>query len=83
VRQQAVLRFHVQNATRAWLNGNPVCDKNIHLPSGEFETCETEGLLRQGRNVILVKVSTVPGEFRFALDIESSEGKPLEVKWWR
>ncbi|MGI6461301.1 MAG: glycoside hydrolase family 2 protein [Candidatus Hydrogenedentales bacterium] len=83
VRQPATLCFHVQGATRAWLNGNLVCDKSVRLPRGKFEACETEGLLRQGRNVILVKVSAAPGEFRFALDIESSEGKPLEVKWWR
>ena len=83
VRQRAILRLHVQDATRVWLNGNPVFEKRIHLPHKEFESCEAEVLLRQGRNVILVKVSKIPGEFRFALDIESAEGKALDLKWWR
>jgi len=40
-------------------------------------------LLRQGRNTVLVKVSKIPGEFRFALDLESAGNQSLQLKWWR
>ncbi|HOD52046.1 MAG TPA: glycoside hydrolase family 2 TIM barrel-domain containing protein [Candidatus Hydrogenedentes bacterium] len=82
-RQEAVFRLKVQDATKVWLNGNLVFEKRIHLPHKEFEECETGVLLRQGRNTLLVKVSKVPGEFRFGLDIESAKGSPLDFKWWR
>jgi len=81
--QEAVFRLKVQDATKVWLNGNLVFEKRIHLPHKEFEECETGVLLRQGRNTLLVKVSKVPGEFRFGLDIESAKGSPLDFKWWR
>ncbi|MFO7974476.1 MAG: glycoside hydrolase family 2 TIM barrel-domain containing protein [Candidatus Hydrogenedentota bacterium] len=82
-RQKAVLRLNIQDATKVWLNGNLVFEKRIHLPYKKFESCKTDILLRQGRNTLLVKVSKVPGEFRFGLDIESPGGEPLDCKWWR
>jgi hypothetical protein len=83
IRQEAIMKLRLQDATKVWLNGRLVFEKRIHLPHKEFERSEAQVLLRQGRNMILVKVSKIPGEFRFALDLESATGKPLEVKWWR
>ena len=83
MRQKAVLRLRIQDATKVWLNGKPVFEETIHLPHKEFAEREAEVLLRQGRNTILVKVSKVPGEFRFGLDIVSPGGTALELKWWR
>jgi len=82
-RQEALLRLDIQDATKVWLNGNLVFEKRIHLPDKKFETYKMDVFLRQGRNTILVKVSKVPGEFRFALDIESVKGGPLDFRWWR
>lgn len=82
-RQKAILRLQIQDDTKVWFNGNPVFEKRIHLPHKEFERCEAEVLLRQGRNTVLVKVSKIPGEFRFALDLESAGNQSLQLKWWR
>lgn len=82
-REEAVLRLRIQDATKVWVNENLVFEKRIHLPHKEFERSKADILLRQGRNAILVKVSKIPGEFRFGLDFESVKGKQLDFKWWR
>ncbi len=82
-RQEATFRLGHQNAMKVWLNGALVYECVDQIPHDEFGEGVAEGLVRQGRNTVLVKCSKVPGPFAFSLDLEDGYGDPLPVKWWR
>lgn len=82
-RQAVAIRLGVQDAMKVWLNGTLVYESRDHLPHGAQARRTVEATVRQGRNTLLVKVSKVPGVFRFSLDFESRTAKPLDLKWWR
>ncbi len=82
-RQAATIHLRVQNATKVWLNGALVHESTDHLPYQEFADHRISVNLRQGRNTVLVKVSKIPGEFQFSLDLESATRDPLHLKWWK
>jgi hypothetical protein len=82
-RQDISLALRTQDATKVWLNGRLVFEWDEHLPHREFADHAVKSYVKQGRNSLLVKVSKIPGEFRFALDMTSTSPVPLQIKWWR
>ncbi len=82
-RMPACLRISIQDSTKVWVNNKLELDERIHLPHKQLNDIEKKILLREGRNTLLVKVSKIPGEFQFALDITSEKGEPLNLLWWK
>jgi beta-galactosidase len=72
----------VQDAMKVWLNGTLVFVSTEHRPHKDLEDHTVPVMLRQGRNTVLVKVSKVPGEFQFSLDLKPVRGEPHLLKWW-
>jgi hypothetical protein len=81
-RQDVEVKLGVQDATKVWINSSLVFENQEHCPHKVLETFDVPGFLRQGKNTVLVKVSKIPGEFRFALDLASTGNEPLKVRWW-
>ncbi len=83
-RRQAVnIRLATQDATKVWLNGGLIHDVRHHLPLDHLERHAVSASLKQGRNTLLVKVSKIPGQFRFAVDFDSATEFPVSLKWWQ
>lgn len=79
----AAMLLRLQDAAKVWLNGALVHESLDHLPHKTLNEHEVPVQVRQGRNTLLIKVSKIPGEFRFALDIVPTARDPLAIKWWR
>ena len=82
-RRPVSVKLGVQDAMKVWLNGNMVHESEFQVPHDQFLTERADCNIRQGRNTVLVKVSKIPGPFRFSLDLESTSEDPLKIKWWR
>jgi len=82
-RQNIHIRLGVQDSAKLWLNGNLIHESEAFPPLDTLDKHTIDGFVRQGRNTLLVKVSKIPGQFRFSLHLESAEREPLQVKWWR
>lgn len=82
-RQEVKLILGVQNAMKVWLNGALVHESNCQVPHDQFDSETATGLIRQGRNTLLVKCSKTPGPFRFSLDFSPSGKEPLQLTWWK
>ncbi len=82
-RQEALLRLRLWDDTKVWLNGRLVFEFRGHVAADDWKDDEVTVHLKQGRNAVLVKVSRVPGAFRFALDFISPTRFPLVLKWWK
>ncbi|HOJ32185.1 MAG TPA: glycoside hydrolase family 2 TIM barrel-domain containing protein [Candidatus Hydrogenedentes bacterium] len=80
---QAVLHLKIQDSTKVWLNNILEVKETCHLPHKQLKPLQKPITIRPGRNALLVKVSKVPGEFQFALDIKDEKGQPIEVIWWK
>lgn len=83
IRQPAMLLLGVQDATKVWLNGAQIFAAEVHLPHKVLEEHRIPIVIRQGRNAVLVKVSKIPGEFRFSLNLEPTGPDTLGIRWWR
>jgi len=81
-RQDVMIKVGVQDATKVWTNGSLVFENPEHRPHRVLEDFEVPGFLKQGKNTVLVKVSKVPGEFRFSVDLASTGKEPLKLRWW-
>ena len=82
-RVQAKIELAATDSVKLWLNGHPLIDEDFHAPMGQMEKHTADAMLRQGRNTVLVKLSKLPGESRFTLDIAAAGRDPLNVIWWR
>jgi hypothetical protein len=82
-RQEALLRLRLWDHTKVWLNGRLVFEFREHIAADDWKDDEVTVHLKQGRNAVLVKVSKVPGPFRFSLDFISPTRFPLVLKWWK
>ena len=82
-RHTATIQFGVCDTAKLWLNGTLVHESKGRPKPGELDRHEIPASLKQGRNTLLVKVSKIPGRFQFSLNMESAEGGPLSLKWWR
>ncbi|HOZ45598.1 MAG TPA: glycoside hydrolase family 2 TIM barrel-domain containing protein [Candidatus Hydrogenedentes bacterium] len=82
-RQSAVMKLGLQDATKVWLNGALVYECLDQIPHDQFKEDAAPVFIKQGRNTILVKVSKIPGPFRFAVDFESSDAQPMAITWWK
>lgn len=79
----ATLKLGVQDATKVWLNDRLVFEDPQHRPLDTLEEQVVPVMFKQGRNTVLVKVSKIPGQFRFSLDFDSKDSNPLPIAWWR
>ena len=73
----------VQDSMKVWLNGALIHQSVAHPPLDTLDRHTAKGHIREGRNTVLVKVSKIPGQFRFSLDFESATEDPLDLKWWK
>lgn len=81
-RGEVTVNVGIQDAMKVWLNGTLIFETADHLPAAAFETRDIDAYVRQGRNTLLVKVTKIPGPFRFSIDSISS-GEPLGLRWWK
>lgn len=82
-RQTIVAKIGLQDATKVWLNGTLIHESQKQIPHDETASAEATCTTKQGRNVLLVKVSKNPGPFRFSIDFEPLGGESLQLKWWK
>ena len=82
-RLAVTVKLGLSNATKVWVNHSLIHENNTQFPHDEPATETTKVSLKQGRNIILVKVSKTPGPFRFSIDFESTTEEPLTLKWWK
>lgn len=82
-RQDAEMVIGLRNATKVWLNGTVVHESHNQIPHDRTASENAACTLKQGRNVVLVKASKIPGPFGFSLDLQSGGREPLQIKWWR
>ena len=82
-RQSAMLKLGVHDAMKVWLNDKLVHESTKQVPHDQSESASVECAFKQGRNTVLVKVSKIPGPFKFSLDFEPVGREPLQIKWWR
>ena len=82
-RQLAIAKIGYQNATKVWFNGTLIHNNTDYVPHDQFHYASANCTLKQGRNTILVKVSKIPGPFKFSCDLVSGTKEPLLAKWWR
>ena len=82
-RQPVRLNLAVQDCLKVWLNGRLIHESKARPPLDILDRHEVESYIKEGRNSVLVKVSKMPGQFRFSLDFASTTKDPLALKWWR
>jgi hypothetical protein len=82
-RQTAAIKIGLYDASKVWLNGRLVHESRTMVPHDRRESATAACTIKQGRNTLLVKVSKIPGPFKFSLDFESNAQGPLQIKWWR
>lgn len=82
-RQGVVAKMGVQNAMKVWLNGTLIHEGTSQVPHDQFHAASAPCTVRQGRNTLLVKVSKIPGPFRFSIDFVPDGKEPLTLKWWK
>ena len=76
-------RIGLQDATKVWLNGKLIHESTAQIPHDEFKIANTSCAVKQGRNTVLVKVSKIPGPFKFSFDMTFGANLPPQIKWWR
>lgn len=81
-RVDAIANLGIQDATKVWLNGKLVYETDRQIPHDRFATDSAECTFKHGRNTLLVKVSKIPGPFKFSIDFEAAR-EPLVLKWWK
>jgi len=81
-RVDAIANLGIQDATKVWLNGKLVYETARQVPHDQFATDSAECTFKHGRNTLLVKVSKIPGPFKFSIDFEVAR-EPLVLKWWK
>jgi hypothetical protein len=78
-RHEVTLHLSSAAPMRAWLNGTP-------LPAAQNAagtTATHHGLIRQGKNTLLVKCSCERGPLAFTFAIAAVRGETLGITWWR
>ena len=73
----------VQDAMKVWLNGALIFETKKQVPHDQFLTENAPVFIKQARNILLVKVSKIPGPFKFSLDFRSETDGPLQLTWWK
>lgn len=69
-RQNIRMQFAVQDMAKIWLNGHLIHESKDFPPLDKLDPHTIDALTKQGRNTLLVKVSKIPGQFRFSLNFE-------------
>ena len=82
-RQWAVINLGVHNAMKVWLNDKLVHESTRQVPHDQSAAMSAECVIKQGRNTLLVKVSKIPGPFKFSLDFGPVGKEPVQIKWWK
>ena len=82
-RQNISVRLEIHDAMKVWINGKLIHESNTQVPHDQTEAVTVPCFIREGRNTILVKVSKIPGPFKFALDFRLDPKDPPQIKWWK
>ncbi|MBI4557000.1 MAG: hypothetical protein HY706_05395 [Candidatus Hydrogenedentes bacterium] len=82
-RQTVDLHLAVQDSMKVWLNGTMVHESRTHPPLDSLDQHAAPVTIKKGRNTLLVKVTKIPGQFRFSLDLVPANQEPLQIQWWR
>lgn len=82
-REEAELPIRARNAMKVWMNGHLIHENPEQVTGPDDKTFAASGLIKQGRNTLLVKCSKTPGPFRFTIDIASSGRGAAHVSWWK
>lgn len=81
-RGDVVFTIKSNHAAKIWLNGSLIYSTRCEKPRAESVAEDIEAFVKQGRNTVLVKVSTAPGKGRFSFEVASPSDSP-HVAWWR
>lgn len=82
-RLTATLTLASHNLAKVWLNGKLLVEQPKPHERTDAYDVEVEGVIKQGRNVMLVKLAKAPGPFWFQADWSDQKGKALPLIWWR
>ncbi|HOV75553.1 MAG TPA: glycoside hydrolase family 2 TIM barrel-domain containing protein [Candidatus Hydrogenedentes bacterium] len=82
-RDTATVRIGLQDATKIWVNGRLIHESTDQIPHDQFKSAKASCAVKQGRNTVLVKVSKIPGPFKFSFDLAFDGNTPPQIKWWR
>ena len=82
-RLAATLEITSPNACRAWLNGRLLLDQPRSHESGAPVLSEAEGIVKQGRNTLLIRLDKAPGPFWFRSEWTGPQGQKIPLSWWR
>ncbi len=82
-RQWAIVNLGVYNAMKVWLNDKLVHESTTQVPHDQSAAASAECVIKQGRNTLLVKMSKIPGPFKFSLDFGPAGKEPVQIKWWK
>ena len=82
-RDEVNVHLAMQNATKVWLNGTLVYESDYQAPHDRAAAETVPGMVRQGRNTVLVKCTKIPGPFRFSIDFTASGRIPMVINWWK
>ena len=82
-REEVRIHLGMQNAMKVWLNGALVHESGYQVPHGQFAAETASGVVRQGRNTVLVKCTKIPGRFRFSIGFSATGRLPLIINWWK
>ena len=80
-RQAVQFELESRAGMKIWLNDRLVGGRS-RAEARSGRVLVEKGVLRQGRNQILIKVLAGPGEGLVYCGMQSAESAPLSVKWW-
>jgi beta-galactosidase len=80
-RQTLTAFLATSDAAKIWVNGTLVFETTERAPHDDLVKAAFDVFLKQGKNAVLVKISKVPGPFKFSLNFDTENKWPL--KWWR
>ena len=82
-RHTVSIRIGIHDAMKVWVNSILVHENDNQVPHDKTEYEIVPCNVRQGRNTVLVKVSKIPGPFRFSLGFKGIEEEPVQLTWWK
>jgi len=82
-RQSVTLNIGAAAALKVWMNGRPFYDSCVPAQTQPAENHIIDAYIRQGRNIVLVKLSKRPGPCSFTFDIAPLAKETLSLKWWK
>jgi hypothetical protein len=82
-RQSVTLSIDADASLKVWMNGRPFYDSCVPAQPQPTENHVIDAFIRQGRNIVLVKLSKRPGPCLFTFNIAPVAKETLAIKWWK